>query len=83
MLSESVIFPHCDFQVFRKAFKGGEPRASLFKTIEVDERVGRFTPYILDYFPNINRQKSSFTERMLFTGCNRTILSLTRLCLRM
>jgi hypothetical protein len=30
-----VIFSHCDFQ----AFEGAEPRTSLFKTIEVDERV--------------------------------------------
>jgi hypothetical protein len=32
-LSESVIFSHCGFQTF----EGTEPRASLFKTIEVDE----------------------------------------------
>jgi hypothetical protein len=30
-----MIFSHCDFQ----AFDGAEPRASLFKTIKVDERV--------------------------------------------
>jgi hypothetical protein len=45
-LSESVIFSHCDFQVF----EGAEPRVSLFKTIEIDKQVGRLTLYILDDF---------------------------------
>jgi hypothetical protein len=72
MSSESVVFSHGDFAAFRQAFDGAEPRPALFKAIEVNDRVSRFTPYVLDYFPNVDRRKIGFAHRLLFTCQNRT-----------
>jgi hypothetical protein len=68
MSSESMVFSHCDFQTFRQAFQGAEPRAALFKSIEVTDRLSRFAPYVLDYFPNVDRRKKPISDRLLFTG---------------
>jgi hypothetical protein len=78
-LFESVMFSHCDFQ----AFEGAEPCASLFKTIEVDERVGRFTPYILDDFQMLIGGNRAFPNGAFSQDAIAPIVSLTLLCLRM
>jgi hypothetical protein len=67
MSSESVILSHQDFAAFRKAFEGAEQRSALFKAIEVDEQLPRFSPYLLDFFPNIDRRRNSYVGRLIFS----------------
>jgi hypothetical protein len=73
MSSESVILSHQDFAAFRKAFDGAEQRGALFKAIEVDDQQGRFSPYLLDFFPNIDRRRNTYVERLIFSSRRDTI----------
>jgi hypothetical protein len=66
MLSEAVILSHADFAVFRRAFDGAEQREDIFKAINIEEELGRFAPYLLDFFPNIDRRKNGLVNHLIF-----------------
>jgi hypothetical protein len=73
MSAESIILSHQDFATFRKAFEGAEQRGALFKAIEVDEQLTRFAPYLLDFFPNIDRRKNIYVGRLIFSSRRDTL----------